>query len=218
MPKLSYFDLGGRAEAIRTMLAHANFQYEDHRIQFSELGALKNTPGALPLGSMPIWDEDGLIMCQSSAILRMLGIRLGYYTEDPMVAYQIDSIVDFAEDLLGKCNGWIFPAVTGGQIDMTKEDAWFENYWKKLLPVMEARLAEHGKKYIAGTDRPTIADFKCFAQASRATALNPNTLVPPSTLQKLDQVIASFPSYKRWYDNMARENQAYLQTRIERPI
>ena len=30
MPKLSYFPLGGRAEAIRTLLAHANFQYEDH--------------------------------------------------------------------------------------------------------------------------------------------------------------------------------------------
>ena len=36
---------------------------------------------------MPVWQEDGFMMCQSSAIMRMLGIRLGYYTEDPIQAW-----------------------------------------------------------------------------------------------------------------------------------
>ena len=175
---------------------------------------MKAQPGVLPFGSMPVWNEDGFCMCQSSAILRMLGIRLGYYPEDPMTAWRVDSLVDFMEDNLGKCNGWIFPAATGGQVDMTKEDAWFADYWDKVIPVMEARLAEHGKKYVAGTDTPTIADFKCFAQVSRASKINPNTAVPASTLQKLEQKIRASPGYSRWYDNMCRETNNYLMTRI----
>jgi len=31
-PKLIYFGLGGRAEAIRALCAHANFKYTDERI------------------------------------------------------------------------------------------------------------------------------------------------------------------------------------------
>ena len=51
---------------------------------------------------MPVWEEDGFKMCQSSAILRMLGIRNGYYSQDPMTCWAIDSLVDFAEDMQAK--------------------------------------------------------------------------------------------------------------------
>jgi len=84
--KLYYFDLCGRAEGIRMMLAHANFQYEDARTEMSTFGELKAS-GFFPLGSMPVWEEDGFKMCQSSAIIRMLGIRLGYYHDDPMTCW-----------------------------------------------------------------------------------------------------------------------------------
>ena len=63
---------------------------------------------------MPVWEEDGICMPQSNAILRMLGIRLGYYTEDPMTAWAIDSILDFIEDHMGKLVAYIQPAVMGG--------------------------------------------------------------------------------------------------------
>ena len=39
--KLIYFDLGGRAEAIRAMLAHANYQYEDDRQSIEQFSNLK---------------------------------------------------------------------------------------------------------------------------------------------------------------------------------
>ena len=82
--KLIYFDLGGRAEAIRAMLAHANYQYEDDRQSIEQFSNLKQN-GLLPLGSLPVWEEDGFKMVQSSSILRRLGIRLGYYSEDPFI-------------------------------------------------------------------------------------------------------------------------------------
>ena len=41
----------------------------------------------------------------------MFGIRLGYYTEDPDTAYEIDSIMDFVEDLTDVFFEYPLPAV-----------------------------------------------------------------------------------------------------------
>ena len=59
--KLIHFEVGGRGEAIRMLLAHCNFQYEDARQTFPQFGELKAS-GALPLDSMPVWEEDGFKM------------------------------------------------------------------------------------------------------------------------------------------------------------
>ena len=50
-------------------------------------------------------------MYQSNAILRMLAIRTGYYTTDPMVAYKIDSMCDFIEDVVDIFFKYPLPAV-----------------------------------------------------------------------------------------------------------
>ena len=51
-----------------------------------------------PMNSVPMWvDEEGFAMNGANAILRTLGIRCGYYTDDPMTAWAIDSLVDFAD-------------------------------------------------------------------------------------------------------------------------
>ena len=60
--RLMYFDLGGRAEAIRAMLFHANFEYDDDRQSFEQFAALKQN-GGLPLGAMPVWEEEGIQFC-----------------------------------------------------------------------------------------------------------------------------------------------------------
>ena len=55
--------------------------------------------------ALPVWEEDGFMMPQSNAILRMLGIRLRYYLvqekegDTEMKAHAIDSIVDFCEGI-----------------------------------------------------------------------------------------------------------------------
>ena len=42
----------------------------------------------------------------------------------------------------------------------------FLQFWEKQSKVVEERLSSHDKPFVAGTDRPTIADFKLFAQIS----------------------------------------------------
>ena len=55
--------------------------------------------GLNPMKGVPFWQEDGYVTCQSNSILRNLGIRLGYYSEDADICYSIDSLCDFADDL-----------------------------------------------------------------------------------------------------------------------
>ena len=125
--------MNGRADAIRTMLAHANFKYDDQRITSEEFALLRQRNG-LPLGSMPVWEEDGYMVCQSSAILRMLGIRCGYYSEDPMICWAIDSLIDFHEGLQADFARYISPALKGEDLN---EDAseWFHSYWSNVISV-----------------------------------------------------------------------------------
>ena len=65
------------------------------------------------MGSLPIWEEDDFTICTTGGILRVLAIRLGYYTDDPMIAYNIDSLVDFAGDLHLKFADYLMPVVLG---------------------------------------------------------------------------------------------------------
>ena len=142
--KLIYFDLGGRAEGIRAMLAHANFDYEDARISMEEFARLKRDKTALPLGSLPIWQEDGFTQAQSSSILRQLGMRLGYYHEDPMVCWKIDSIIDYMEDKQGAHVAIYAPLLGGAAFDESMAGEWFTKFWDVVIPVLDARLVERG--------------------------------------------------------------------------
>ena len=111
--KLTYFDVNGRADAIRALLAHAGADYEDYRFSgFPQFGEMKQQ-GCFPMGSVPVWDEDGFCMPDGCAIFRMLGIRYGYYSDKPMVIQQIDSIVDFCEGLNGPFFAYTSPALAG---------------------------------------------------------------------------------------------------------
>mmetsp|Transcript_23026 Transcript_23026/g.30612 ORF Transcript_23026/g.30612 Transcript_23026/m.30612 type:complete len:170 (-) Transcript_23026:216-725(-) len=156
--KLTYFDVGARGECIRALCFLANHDYEDNRItpeQFEELKA------DLPLGALPIWEEDGMTICQSNAILRALGIRFGYYTTEPKTMWEIDSALDYLEENYENSIKFSFKGKLGletGEEDMA---AW-ESYFDKIVPFLAGRLEKHGKQYIAGTDRLTIADIKVF--------------------------------------------------------
>lgn len=73
-PRLTYFDLRGRAEPIRLLLHATQSEFEDKRIvSGDEWSALKPT---LPFGVMPIYEESGIRLAESHAILRHLGRRL----------------------------------------------------------------------------------------------------------------------------------------------
>ena len=207
--KLTYFEVEGRACSIRLMLSHANFQYEDCRLSMQDFGAQK-AAGAFPLGSMPVWEEDGFKMCQSSAILRMLAIRTGYYSDDPLTCWAIDSLVDFAEDMQAAHLLMYAPLLGGAPLDETKTDDWFAKFWNKCIPIYEKRLAGHGKKFLAGTDRPTMADFKAFGTVIMNLDSNQGNVLPQHIRDRVKQTMQASPGYYRWVQHMEQECATYI--------
>ena len=119
------------------------------------------------MGGLPVWEEDGLVVCQGNAIIRYIGMRHGYYSEDPEICFNIDSLMDFAEDIIKKHNFYILALKNGkeGEELATKREEYLQ-FWDKHVQVIGDRLKASGKPWIGGTDRPSIADFKCFAQPS----------------------------------------------------
>ena len=98
MPTLSYFDVGGRAEPMRLLCAHAKVEFEDRRLTFEEFGALKAEG---KVDKLPLWTlDDGTVLNQSQSILRLLGSQNGYYPDDVMNRYYCDNVLDAVGDLL----------------------------------------------------------------------------------------------------------------------
>ena len=68
--KLTYFNIPGRAELIRLILAQAEVSFTDERITREEFVALKPS---LPNGQLPVLNFNGTVLSQSIAIARFLG-------------------------------------------------------------------------------------------------------------------------------------------------
>ena len=112
--KLVYFNVKGRAETARLVLAYAGVQYEDKRIegggwdfdffkkrlflnQFisAEMAALKPT---LPFGQLPVLEYKGTTICQSMTIARFLANEFGLAGDTPIEKAQVDEVVDSISD------------------------------------------------------------------------------------------------------------------------
>ena len=198
------------------MLAHADFEYEDVYIETHESDQLKAS-GANPYNGWPVWSEQGVISPQSNAILRFLGIRLGYYHTDAMKCYQIDSVCEFMDDLFPVFGAYAYPAVMHNA-PVGDEDEWLENFWQKKITLIQGRLADHGKAFIAGSERPTIADFKAFVYVSIVFDRKPDNFYSPALREKVTDKISASPNYARWVNVMYQELASYLATRQCRPL
>jgi len=105
-PVLQYFDAFGRAEPIRMACAMGRLDYEDKRLSQEEFGKMKMA-GEFPMGSVPVWIEDGVKYCQSNTILRMVGQRTGQYPTDVHQAWKVDSACEAVEDNSKGFNGYV---------------------------------------------------------------------------------------------------------------
>ena len=93
----------------------------------------------------------------------MLAIRLGYYSFDYNICWAIDSLMDFNEDIYPKFISYIQNLMENGEILEDKlGKKWVKHFWMPQINFIEKRLRSHMKHFVAGTSKPTCADFKCF--------------------------------------------------------
>ena len=157
MPKLIYFPVQGRAQAIRYMLASKNVAFEDQRITGAEWGPMKaaKTYGDAQL---PIYiRDDGTWLNQSVAILKTLAMEHGYAPADAKALYENEWFYSTLVDTMEK------PA----RYAIMKDDASAEEkqgvigILDNIMNALEAHFAD-GREHVAGS-AITDADFYLMA-------------------------------------------------------
>jgi len=149
-PKLTYFDSPGRAEPIRVALHMGGIAFDDHRLAYPDFAAAK-AKGEFPLGSVPVFEVDGLRIAQTAAILRYAA-RIGdnsLYPSDTYAALLVDSALDSFNDTLSNA---MLPSFF--ERDMTKKlsmrEALMAGPLKLVLEYVEGLIARSGGPFVAG--------------------------------------------------------------------
>lgn len=156
--KLTYFNMPGRAEPVRLALKINGIDFEDNRISGPEFGALRQSD-ALPLGSVPTLEVDGLVMTQTGAMLRYVAKLgdAGLYPEDPFEAFIVDSVIDCFNDTLATAMAPSFREQDlEKRIAMRRELA--TGTMAKVFKHTESLIARSGGPFLLG-DRLSIADL-----------------------------------------------------------
>jgi glutathione S-transferase len=166
VPKLYYFGIPGKGEAIRLACTYGKMAFEDVRINGEQFAALKES-GKLKYGQVPAFEAaEGQVITQSASIMRYVGKKTGLYPTDDIAAALVDSIIDQEADLFA-----------GLGVTIYKERFGFDFLNQQPALVMQAReflnnttLPRHLQAlnrlmeasttgWIANTPEPSIADF-----------------------------------------------------------
>jgi glutathione S-transferase len=150
--KLTYFDMGGRAEPVRIAFHTADIDFEDVRISFPEFMEMRES---LRFNCLPTLEIDGKIVTQSNAMCRYVGRMAGLYPEDDLQALYCDEAMGASEDLLHAITPTL--GLEGDELKSAREklvDGWLTTIIKGL-----GELIERGGDYLAD-NRLTVADLK----------------------------------------------------------
>jgi len=172
---LTYFNIEGAAEPTRLALALAGIEYEDKRVQFSEWATMKPTT---PYGQLPLLTvDDGAFQTQSNAMLRYvasLNAGNGLYPKENL--YEIEECIGLLDDMKNSWSPNLYmsmrPAKFGYPADYAKTEegkeklksmrqAWIKDELPIYLGHLMAKIEKNGGKWLASSDKPTIAD--CYA-------------------------------------------------------
>jgi len=195
--KLYYFDIRGRAEGVRFILAQAGVDYEDVRVERSDWPALKAT---MPMGQMPMLEIDGHKLCQSVAIGRFLARKHHLTGSDDFTAAQCDMYVDGVQDLIPKLHPAI-GAFFGGDKAKAKEE--LDNFMKEtgpnFLKTYEKFLADNGTGWLVGKE-VTWADLWVGEMLARLSEPGwiPTLLDSYPHLKALVDKVHALPKIKAW--------------------
>ena len=199
--KLIYFNVMGRAETARLILAQAGVSYEDKRIEREEWPALK---ASLPMGQLPVLEVDGKTIGQSMAIARYCARRFGLAGKDELEGALADQAVDQVSDFLAelvkvmKEPEEVKKAEMGKQLKAEKLPAF--------LASMEKLLKSQGGKHFAGSSL-TWADivvYQFISSMKMPRPNQPNSLIEDSDLSScpalsaLVAMVGALPNIKKW--------------------
>jgi len=124
--KLTYFNRRARAELARLIFAAAGVPYEDIRLERAQWPELKPST---PFGQVPILEVDGVKLCQSTTISRLLARRFNLAGKTDLDQARADMLIDCYDDTMK-------PAVSFlKETDEEKKAAAKQKFLEEQLPV-----------------------------------------------------------------------------------
>ena len=200
--KLHYFDIYAKGEAIRMLLNHAKVEFEDHRMQFTDMAAVKPE---CEFGQVPMLEHDGKKMVQSNSILRYLGKLYGYYPADVYEQFLVDSAIDAVDDFYVKVVRQHFEKDEERKKTM-KEDAL--KYLTVVLDAFEKRLTSNTtQKHLVG-EKLTVADIAFASIVSSILTNEAHSLVAD-----FKPLVEAHPVVVAYIETLKEEMKEYLATR-----
>lgn len=161
--KLWYFDIKGKGECIRLICAYTGQELEDYRFKtFDDFLAMKEK---FAFGQVPMLEVDGKTqLVQTAAIMRFVGTITGLHPRCPLQAALVDAVVNAEDDLFAGLSVVSYPERSGFKcLSETDLDGVRKSLNDDVLPRHLANLEKQASLsttgWIAGTARPSIADF-----------------------------------------------------------
>jgi len=188
----------GRAEAIRIFMHATHTSFEDHRV--TSVDEWRRLKPDLPFGSLPIYEEEDLYVCESHAILRYLGKTLTRGIQDDLHCAELDAIHDAIAET--QENLWRFN--------------WEENYYDHLERYAKETLYPRLKNLENSFRRKRIVSLKwlgaefshvdcvAFCFLDEIDAFFPRVLADFVVLGELHTRVASLPSVSDYLKSASR--------------
>ena len=203
--KVEYFPgKYGRVDPIIQLLAYKQANYEFVGVNFAQWAVRK---AAGQTGGLPIVTVDGQKYQETKAILRMLGIKYGYYNPtDWKAAGVIDMIVDTQSEVFDAAAKIVL--FTPDEQKEAEIDKLCEGLLPKFLGILENQLSRNnGSQFLIG-DEITIADFVVASFAFNMLK-NDSCILSP----KFVRCAMSFPVFGAYTIRLRSELSSHLNSR-----
>ena len=153
LPKLVYFPSRGRAEVVRLVAAEAGVAYEDETFTVPDGFAALKASGRLPFLAVPIWEEEGFTLAQSSAIANHLARAHGPRGSSPREEALVDQALGAVEDVRNELRR--LPQAEVSKRPEVRADLT-DNSLPRWFGLLEKLLGSN--EYLVG-NKVTVADF-----------------------------------------------------------
>jgi len=195
-PTLTYFDMRGRAEAIRLFFTDQGIAFMDRRIRSADSWqALKRT---LALGRLPYYSDPLVNLTESQAILRYLGRSTGMMPADPVAQAPYDQ----AQEALSAAQEelWQFAWQQEYQSD---PNLFANSQLSRSLRALERLFLTCPGDYWLGTE-VSHADYLAYAYLDELRAFFASTLASFEVLALFHERFDARPRLRAYLDSRRR--------------
>jgi len=197
--KITYFDIRGRAETARLVLAYAEVTYEDDRLPFppNEVWAAKKP--SVTLGQLPTLEVGGKTLHQSMAIARYLAKENGLAGANNLEGAQCDEIVDFISDMQNAIYTSHYTKDPAGR-DAALKEVFTKTMPEGLLKLETYLNGNNGKFFVGNAFTWAELHFQQFMDLVIGMTDNNKVLDATPNLKDLNTRICAVPAVAKWIE------------------